>query len=85
MQVDDDVHGREVMTHIAIYVLHLDGLKELHRQFLRMENGVIIEVCALIGLLHDQYDNCKCEWFVGNHEFIYHTCIYTCTTFLTTS
>lgn len=47
MQVDENVHGHEMISHIAIYMLHLDGLKELHRQFLQLENGAIIEVCDL--------------------------------------
>ena len=34
----------EVTTHIAIYTLHLDGLKELYRQFLRLPDGAVVEI-----------------------------------------
>ena len=34
----------EVTTHISIHTLHLDGLRELYRHFLRLDNGAIIEV-----------------------------------------
>ena len=37
-------HKPEVTTHISIHTLHLDGLRELHRHFLRLDNGAIIEV-----------------------------------------
>jgi len=35
---------KEVTTHIAIHTLHLDGLRELHRHFLRLPDGAIVEV-----------------------------------------
>ena len=35
---------KEVTTHTAIYTLHLDGLKELYRQFLRLPDGSIVEI-----------------------------------------
>ena len=34
----------EVTTHISIHTLHLDGLRELYRHFLRLDNGAIVEV-----------------------------------------
>ncbi len=34
----------EVTTHISIHTIHLDGLRELYRHFLRLDNGAIIEV-----------------------------------------
>jgi len=34
----------EVTTHISIHTLHLDGLREVYRQFLRLPEGAIIEV-----------------------------------------
>jgi len=37
---------KEVTTHIAIYTLHLDGLRELYRQFLRLPDGAILEVSS---------------------------------------
>ena len=30
--------------HVAIFTIHLDGLRELYRQFLRLPDGAIIEV-----------------------------------------
>ncbi|KAK2169280.1 hypothetical protein NP493_1197g00020 [Ridgeia piscesae] len=35
---------KEVTTHLAIHTLHLDGLRELHRHFLRLPDGAIVEV-----------------------------------------
>ena len=35
---------REVTVHVAIFTVHLDGLRELYRQFLRLPDGGIIEV-----------------------------------------
>lgn len=35
---------REITTHISIHTLHLDGLKELYRHFLRLPDGAICEV-----------------------------------------
>ena len=40
-------HNREVTTHISIYTLHLDGLRELYRHFLRLDDGAIVEVSHL--------------------------------------
>lgn len=34
----------ETITHISIHTIHLDGLRELHRHFLRLHNGAIVEV-----------------------------------------
>ena len=34
----------EVTTHVSIHTLHLDGLRELHRHFLRLPDGGIVEV-----------------------------------------
>ncbi|XP_028404973.1 uncharacterized protein LOC114527499 isoform X2 [Dendronephthya gigantea] len=35
---------REVTTHTSIHTLHLDGLRELYRHFLRLPDGAIVEV-----------------------------------------
>ncbi|PVD32684.1 hypothetical protein C0Q70_08129 [Pomacea canaliculata] len=35
---------REVTTHVSIHTLHLDGLRELHRHFLRLPDGAVVEV-----------------------------------------
>ncbi|KAL3889356.1 hypothetical protein ACJMK2_001700 [Sinanodonta woodiana] len=35
---------KEVTTHISIHVIHLDGLRELYRHFLRLPDGAIVEV-----------------------------------------
>ena len=37
-------NGREVTTHVSIHTLHLDGLRELFRHFLRLPDGAIVEV-----------------------------------------
>ena len=34
----------EVTTHVAVHTLHLDGLRELYRHFLRLPDGAIVEV-----------------------------------------
>lgn len=38
----------ETTTHVSVHTLHLDGARSLHRQFLRLPDGAIIEVCCLI-------------------------------------
>merc|ERR1712066_273682 len=35
---------KEITTHTAIYTLHLDGLRELYRQFLRLPDGALVEI-----------------------------------------
>lgn len=42
-------HGRktgakETTTHVSIHTLHLDGLRELYRHFLKLPDGAIVEV-----------------------------------------
>lgn len=39
---------REITTHLSIHTLHLDGLRELYRHFLRLPDGAIIEVTIAI-------------------------------------
>ena len=34
----------EVTTHVSVHTLHLDGLRELYRHFLRLPDGGIVEV-----------------------------------------
>lgn len=34
----------ETSTHVAVYTLHLSGLKQIYRHFLRQSDGAIIEV-----------------------------------------
>lgn len=34
----------EITVHVAIFTVHLDGLRELYRQFLRLPDGAILEV-----------------------------------------
>ena len=31
-------------VHVAIFTIHLDGLRELYRQFLRLPDGAILEI-----------------------------------------
>ena len=35
---------REITTHVSIHTIHLDGLRELFRHFLRLPDGAIVEV-----------------------------------------
>lgn len=37
-------HYREITTHVSIHTIHLDGLRELYRQFLRLPDGAVVEV-----------------------------------------
>ena len=39
--------AKEITTHVSIHTLHLDGLRELYRHFLRLPDGAIVEVSAL--------------------------------------
>ena len=46
---DPDAHGektgaKEITTHVSIHSIHPDGLIELHRQFLKLPDGAIVEV-----------------------------------------
>lgn len=40
----------EVTTHVSIHTLHLDGLKEMHRHFLKLPDGAIVEVFGEMGV-----------------------------------
>lgn len=47
---DDDRSSRkEITTHVSIHTLHLDGLRELYRHFLRLPSGAIVEVLGELG------------------------------------
>jgi len=35
---------QETITHVSIHTVHLDGLRQLHRHFLKLSNGAIVEV-----------------------------------------
>ncbi|XP_035825164.1 uncharacterized protein LOC101851493 [Aplysia californica] len=35
---------KEITTHVSIHTVHLDGLRELYRHFLRLPDGAIVEV-----------------------------------------
>ena len=45
---DVDKFKMDVTTHVSIHTLHLDGLRELFRHFLRLSDGAILEVGILI-------------------------------------
>ena len=34
----------EITTHVSVHTVHLDGLRELYRHFLRLPDGAIVEV-----------------------------------------
>ena len=40
----DKDYKKEITTHVSIHTLHLDGLRELYRHFLRLPDGAIVEV-----------------------------------------
>ena len=35
---------REITSHVSVHTIHLDGLRELYRHFLRLPDGAIVEV-----------------------------------------
>lgn len=41
---------KEVTTHVSVHTLHLDGLRELHRHFLRLPDGAVVEVFGDIAI-----------------------------------
>ncbi|EDV22569.1 uncharacterized protein TRIADDRAFT_58934 [Trichoplax adhaerens] len=46
-----DKGKRETTTHLSIHSLHLDGLRELYRHFLRLPDGAIVEVFGDMGIV----------------------------------
>ena len=50
---------KEITTHIAIHTLHLDGLRELYRHFLRLPDGALVEVMTEIVVVVNQCINLK--------------------------
>ncbi|XP_071854026.1 uncharacterized protein [Apostichopus japonicus] len=40
----------EVTTHVSIHTLHLDGLKEMYRHFLKLPDGAVVEVFGEMGV-----------------------------------
>ncbi|POM74334.1 Hypothetical protein PHPALM_8727 [Phytophthora palmivora] len=44
-----DPHFRETNTHIALYNVELDGTRELHRHFLKMPDGAVLELFGELG------------------------------------
>lgn len=44
---------KEITTHVAIHTIHLDGLRELYRHFLRLPDGAIVEVGSFTSTLPD--------------------------------
>nr|XP_002734565.1 PREDICTED: uncharacterized protein LOC100373469 [Saccoglossus kowalevskii] len=41
---------REITSHVSIHKIHLDGLRELFRHFLRLPDGAIVEVFGEMGI-----------------------------------
>ena len=35
---------KEVTTHVSVHSIHLDGLRELYRHFLKLPDGAVVEV-----------------------------------------
>ncbi|CAH3160843.1 unnamed protein product [Porites lobata] len=42
---------REITTHVSIHTIHLDGLRELYRHFLRLPDGAVVEVFGEMGVV----------------------------------
>ena len=40
---------REITSHVSIHTIHLDGLRQLFRHFLRLPDGAIVEVFGDLG------------------------------------
>jgi hypothetical protein len=41
---------KEITTHVSIHTIHLDGLRELYRHFLRLPDGAVVEVIYSLDL-----------------------------------
>ncbi|KAL4000897.1 hypothetical protein ACER0C_006196 [Sarotherodon galilaeus] len=50
----------ETSTHVAVYTLHLSGLKQIYRRFLRQSDGAIIEVMGDIEGLDNASSTVPC-------------------------
>jgi hypothetical protein len=49
----ETVKGRkEITTHVSIHTIHLDGLRELYRHFLRLPDGAVVEVSSVRVIQH---------------------------------
>lgn len=40
----EQLPAEEISTHVVVYTLHLSGLKQRHRHFIRQPDGAITEV-----------------------------------------
>lgn len=49
--------AKEITTHVAIHTMHLDGLRELYRHFLRLPDGAVVEVSSqhFVHFLYNYY------------------------------
>lgn len=41
---------KEITTHVSIHTIHLDGLRELYRHFLRLPDGAVVEIFGDIAI-----------------------------------
>ena len=48
---------REITSHVSIHTIHLDGLRELYRHFLRLPDGAIVEVCSFLHIFLISFQN----------------------------
>ena len=44
--------AKEITTHVSLHTLHLDGLRELYRHFLKLPDGAIVEVSHVTRHMH---------------------------------
>lgn len=45
---DEEDGGREVTTHVSVHTVHLDGSRDVFRQFLRLPDGAVVEVFGAV-------------------------------------
>ena len=63
---------REITTHVSIHTIHLDGLRELYRHFLRLPDGAVVEVSSRF------FGSNFFQWVVGflntgSYLLVYHS------------
>ena len=67
----------KVTVHVAIFTVHLDGLREIYRQFLRLPDGAIIEV---YDISTGKSQTSECKVISDNLSRMGNISIFSCTT-----
>ncbi|KAM4705019.1 uncharacterized protein WCC33_009853 [Rhinophrynus dorsalis] len=54
-----DIHHQDhdITTHVLIFTIHLNGLREIYRQFFRLSNGAIVEIFGDFNEIHNMLPN----------------------------